>query len=228
MEQICARAGIAGAKRRTGLTCMEMRNPDIFVLPDGILPAISREAMAILPIRRYDGPVCVVATRTELNDALADIQQESVVGFDTETRPAFKKGERYDPALVQVATARAVYLFQLRRVDVIPGLADMLAAPGIVKAGVAVARDLKELKEVFSFAERSVIDLGVIAKRYGLEQTGVRNLSGIFLGCRVTKGARTSNWAATTLTPTQIAYAATDAWIGRELYLRFKHLALLR
>lgn len=228
MEQICARAGIAGAKRRTGLTCMEMRNPDIFVLPDGILPAISREAMAILPIRRYDGPVCVVATRTELNDALADIQQESVVGFDTETRPAFKKGERYDPALVQVATARAVYLFQLRRVDVIPGLADMLAAPGIVKAGVAVARDLKELKEVFSFAERSVVDLGVIAKRYGLEQTGVRNLAGIFLGCRVTKGARTSNWAATTLTPTQIAYAATDAWIGRELYLRFKHLALLR
>ena len=207
---------------------MEMRNPDIFVLPDGILPAISREAMAILPIRRYDGPVCVVATRTELNDALADIQQESVVGFDTETRPAFKKGERYDPALVQVATARAVYLFQLRRVDVIPGLADMLAAPGIVKAGVAVARDLKELKEVFSFAERSVVDLGVIAKRYGLEQTGVRNLAGIFLGCRVTKGARTSNWVATTLTPTQIAYAATDAWIGRELYLRFKHLALLR
>ena len=207
---------------------MEMRNPDIFVLPDGILPAISREAMAILPIRRYDGPVCVVATRTELNDALADIQQESVVGFDTETRPAFKKGERYDPALVQVATARAVYLFQLRRVDVIPGLADMLAAPGIVKAGVAVARDLKELKEVFSFAERIVVDLGVIAKRYGLEQTGVRNLAGIFLGCRVTKGARTSNWAATTLTPTQIAYAATDAWIGRELYLRFKHLALLR
>ncbi len=207
---------------------MEMRNPDIFVLPDGILPAISREAMAILPIRRYDGPVCVVATRTELNDALADIQQESVVGFDTETRPAFKKGERYDPALVQVATARAVYLFQLRRVDVIPGLADMLAAPGIVKAGVAVARDLKELKEVFSFAERSVVDLGVIAKRYGLEQTGVRNLAGIFLGCRVTKGARTSNWAASELTPTQIAYAATDAWIGRELYLRFKHLALLR
>lgn len=205
---------------------MRMRNLDINILPEGILPAISREAMGALPIRRYDGPVCVVATRTELNDALADIQQESVVGFDTETRPAFKKGERYDPALVQVATACAVYLFQLRRVDVIPGLADMFAAPHIVKAGVAVARDIKDLKEVFAFAEKNVVDLGVIAKRYGLEQTGVRNLAGIFLGCRVTKGARTSNWAATTLTPAQIAYAATDAWIGRELYLRFKKLGL--
>ncbi len=205
-----------------------MHNPEINVLPEGILPAITREAMASLPIRRYEGTVCVVATRTELNDALADIQQESVIGFDTETRPAFRKGERYPPALMQVATARAVYLFQLRRVDVIPGLADMLAEPRIVKAGVAVARDLKELKEVFAFAEKNVLDLGVIARRYGLDQTGVRNLAGIFLGCRVTKGARTSNWAATTLTPTQIVYAATDAWIGRELYLRFKSLGMVR
>lgn len=205
-----------------------MHNADPFVLPEGIRPAISREAMAALPVRRYEGPVCVVTTRTELNNALADIQQESVVGFDTETRPAFKKGERYDPALVQVATARMVYLFQLRRVDVIPGLADMLAEPRIVKAGVAVARDLKELKEVFAFAEKNVVDLGVIGRKYGLEQTGVRNLAGIFLDCRITKGARTSNWAAATLTPAQIAYAATDAWIGRELYLCFKRLALVR
>ena len=205
-----------------------MQPSEAYTLPIGIAPTISREAMASLPIRRYDGPVCVVTTRTELTAALADIQQETVVGFDTETRPAFKKGERYDPALLQVATARAVYLFQLRRVDVIPGLADMLSDPRIVKAGVAVAHDLKSLKEVFSFAEKNVIDLGVVARRYGLDQTGVRNLAGIVLGCRVTKGARTSNWAATTLTPTQIAYAATDAWIGRELYLRFKSLALVR
>lgn len=205
-----------------------MHNPEINVLPEGILPAITREAMASLPIRRYEGAVCVVATRTELNDALADIKQESVIGFDTETRPAFSKGERYQPALVQVATARSVYLFQLRRVDVIPGLADMFAEARIVKAGVAVARDLKELKEVFAFAEKNVIDLGVIARRYGLDQTGVRNLAGIFLSCRVTKGARTSNWAATTLSPTQIVYAATDAWIGRELYLRFKSLGMVR
>ena len=198
------------------------------MLPAGIATAISREDMAALPIRRYEGKVCVVTTRTELAQALADIQQEHVVGFDTETRPAFKKGERYEPALVQVATAKAVYLFQLRRVDVIPGLAQMLSDPRIVKAGVAVAHDLKSLKEVFSFAEKNMLDLGVVGKRYGLDQTGVRNLAGLFLACRVTKGARTSNWAATLLTPTQIAYAATDAWICRELYLRFQSLGLLR
>src|SRR5688572_27625165 len=115
-----------------------MYNADINELPIGILPSISREAMIALPVHRYQGRVCVVATRSELTDALADIQHQSVVGFDTETRPAFKKGERYDPSLVQVATAGAVYLFQLRRVDVIPGLAAVLSDARIVKAGVAV------------------------------------------------------------------------------------------
>lgn len=201
-----------------------MYNADINELPIGILPSISREAMIALPVRRYQGPVCVVATRSELTDALADIQQESVVGFDTETRPAFKKGERYDPSLVQVATAGAVYLFQLRRVDVIPGLAAVLSDARIVKAGVAVARDVQDLKQLFAFTEKGVVDLGAIARRRGLEQTGVRNLAGILLGWRVAKGPRTSNWAATTLTPAQISYAATDAWICRELYLRMQTL----
>ena len=205
-----------------------MHNAEVNTLPVGIATSISRENMVRLPIHRYAGKVCVVTTRTELAAALADIQQESIVGFDTETRPAFKKGERYDPALVQVATARAVYLFQLRRVDVVPGLAALLSEPRVVKAGVAVAHDLQSLKEVFSFAEKNVVDLGAVARRWGLEQTGVRNLAGIFLGCRVTKGARTSNWAATSLTATQIAYAAADAWICRELYLRFKSLGLVR
>jgi ribonuclease D len=204
-----------------------MYNTDTNELPVGIVPSISREAMAQLPMRRYQGRVCVVATRSELNEALDDMRQERVVGFDTETRPAFRKGERYDPALAQFATARAVYLFQLRRVDVIPGLAEVLSAPGIVKAGVAVARDLLELKNLFAFAERNVVDLGVIARRRGLGQTGLRNLAGIFLACRVAKSSRTSNWAATTLTPAQINYAATDAWICRELYLRLQALALL-
>lgn len=204
-----------------------LQHSDAYELPIGIVPSISREAMAQLPMRRYEGPVCVVSTRTELSEALADMQRERVTGFDTETRPAFKKGERYDPALVQVATSRAVYLFQLRRVDVIPGLAEYLSDPRVVKSGVAVGRDLLDLKQVFAFSEKNVVDLGVIARRRGLEQTGVRNLAGILLGCRVAKGSRTSNWAATELSPAQIAYAATDAWICRELYLRLEALNLL-
>lgn len=189
---------------------------------------ISREDMANLPIRRFEGRVCMVATPHDLEEARADIRWETALGLDTETRPAFRKGEKHLPCLVQAATARAVYVFQLRRPETFPVIAELLQEPRIVKAGVALAHDLRELKLVFPFTERNVLDLGVLARRCGLEQSGVRNLAGIFLGWRVPKGARTSNWAAPQLSPQQITYAATDAWICRELYLRLKALGLLQ
>ena len=189
--------------------------------------SISKEDLANLPIRRYEGVVSLVATLKELEQARADIRQERVVGLDTETRPSFSKGESHLPCLVQAATARAVYLFQLSRLDVFPALVELLAKPEIVKAGVGLAYDLRRLKLVFPFTVENALDLGIVARRRGLGQTGVRNLAGMFLGFRIPKGNRTSNWAASRLSPAQITYAATDAWACRELYLRFESLGLL-
>lgn len=204
-------------------------NPEIEVtFQHGSVRAISREEMANLPIRRYEGEVCVVATPHDLERALADIRRESVAGFDTETRPAFTKGESYLPCLVQVATARRVYLFQLRRPEVFDALAELLQESRIAKVGVALAHDLRTLRLVFPFIEDNVVDLGIVARRSGLGQTGVRNLAGMFLGIRIPKGTKTSNWAALHLSAQQITYAATDAWVCRELFLRFQSLGLLR
>jgi ribonuclease D len=189
--------------------------------------SISKEAISSLPVRRYEGKVSLVETLRELEEARADIRQERVVGLDTETRPSFKKGEVHLPCLVQAATAQAVYLFQLSRLDVFPTLVELLAKPDVVKTGVGLAHDLRQLKLVFPFAVENVIDLGVIARRRGLGQTGVRNLAGMLLGFRIPKGNRTSNWAAPRLSPAQITYAATDAWACRELYLCFETQGLL-
>jgi ribonuclease D len=189
--------------------------------------SISREDLAQLPIRRYEGVVSLVATHKELEQARADIRQERVVGLDTETRPSFAKGESHLPCLVQAATARAVYLFQLSRLDVFPALVELLAKPDAVKAGVGLAYDLARLKLVFPFTVENVLDLGVVARRRGLGQTGVRNLAGMFLGFRIPKGNRTSNWAVPRLSPAQITYAATDAWACRELYLCFERRGML-
>jgi ribonuclease D len=196
-------------------------------LPADLLREISRETMLELPIRRYEGEIRLVETAQALERAAADIFQEEALGFDTETRPAFRKGESHPPALAQVATARAVYLFPLQRLDFSATLAEMLAEKAIVKAGVALADDLHKLQALFAFEPAAVTDLGHVAKRHGLKQTGVRNLAGIFLGARITKGAKTTNWAARHLTQQQMTYAATDAWICRELYLRFRELELL-
>jgi ribonuclease D len=188
---------------------------------------ISREALAELPVRRYEGAVSLVTTLRELADAREDFRGERVVGLDTETRPSFKKGEVYLPCLVQAATARAVYLFQLSRLEVFPALAELLASPSVVKAGVGIANDMLQLKKVFPLTVENALDLGVVARRRGLGQSGVRNLAGMLLGFRIPKGNRTSNWAAPRLSPAQITYAATDAWACRELYLRFENLGLL-
>jgi len=184
--------------------------------------AISRDALIELPMRRYDGPVHAVDTHGDMTAAMDDIRQERVIGFDTETRPSFRKGESHLPAIAQVATARAVYIIALRVPELHPALHEMLESPTIVKAGVALAHDLRTLKQRFEFAEQGVLDLGHIARRNGSKQTGVRNLAGLFLGFRIPKGASTSNWAAPQLTPAQINYAATDAWVCRELYLHFE------
>ena len=196
-------------------------------LPAEINRTISRDEVIALPIRRYEGETVVVATPDELARAGEDFAQETVVGLDTETRPAFRKGESYAPSLVQVATARAVYLFQIQQQDWSAILKSLLESEVAVKAGASIAYDLRQLKQVFAFEEQAVVDVGWAAKRHGMEQSGVRNLAALFLGFRIPKGAKTTNWSAKQLSPQQIAYAATDAWACREIYLRFRELDLL-
>lgn len=204
-----------------------MNKPAAPLLPPGIAREISREAMNALPVRGYEGEVVLVETARDLDRAWGDLAQERMVGWDTETRPAFRVGESYLPSLVQAATARAVYIFPLAKLDFSRVVGGLFAEHTIVKPGISVADDLRKLKQVFPFEEASVLDLGTVAKRHGLKQTGLRNLSGILLGFRVTKGSKTTNWAAPRLTAQQINYAATDAWACRELYLKFEELGMV-
>jgi len=196
-------------------------------LPSSIPREIAKEALAELPVRRYEGEVVLVASPKDFDRAWEDLAGESSVGWDTETRPAFRVGESYLPSLVQAATSRTVYIFQLAKMDFSKPVGGLFAEPTIVKAGISVADDLKKLKQVFHFEEASVLDLGTVAKRHGMAQTGLRNLAAIFLGWRVPKGAKTTNWAAPKLTAQQVNYAATDAWACRELYLKFRELGMV-
>jgi len=196
-------------------------------LPPEAARSISHDEMNALPIRRYEGPIHVIAGDHDLPRAMQDILQEGVVGFDTETRPAFKPGESYLPSIAQFATASAVYILRVQQQETFCVMQQILSAESVVKVGVSVSDDLRNLRKLFLFGEQSVVDLGKVAKRHGMKQTGVRNLAGIFLGTRIPKGAKTTNWAARSLTPQQITYAATDAWACRELYLRFRELKLV-
>jgi ribonuclease D len=188
---------------------------------------IPREELMQLPIVQYRGAIRLIETEDDLHRALREIRCEHVVGFDTETRPTFRKGQFHAPSLVQIATGHAVHLFPIARLDCSHTLAEVFKNAQIIKAGVALARDLSELQKLFPFNPANVVDLGDIAKHRGMAQTGLRNLTGMFLGGRITKGPQTSNWAQPTLSPRQQLYAATDAWACRELYLRFESLGWL-
>lgn len=185
---------------------------------------ISKEAINELPLAKWEGPVRVVRTPEEVGAAVECLQQSDLLGFDTETRPAFRKGQKFAPSLLQLASAEEVVLFQLHRTGLPAPLREIFGRASIVKAGVAIAFDLKSLQELQPFEAAGFADLAHLARHQGIRNHGLRGLAAMVCGIRISKTARTTNWANPDLTPQQIQYAATDAWIGREIFLRLKNL----
>lgn len=183
-------------------------------------PALSKEETNQLPIRAYSGEICLIRTEEDLDRALNLLWKEKVLGFDTETRPVFTRGKSGNPALLQLGGESCVYLFQLNCVPFGEALADLLANPHIIKTGVAVRDDLRALARLHDFTPGGAVDLAHLARARGVRAQGLRSLAAALLGFRISKSAQCSNWEKEELTPRQILYAATDAWVGRELYFR--------
>lgn len=180
-----------------------------------------------LPIRKWEGETRVIRNKKQLEWALARMAGEELIGFDTETRPVFKKGHTPGPPnLLQLATADRVFLFQLKHVGMDNGLAELLGDPDVIKSGVAVHDDLIGLKKLHKFKPGNFVDLGQISQQFKMQTHGLRNLSANLLGFRISKSVQCSNWARDPLSPKQVDYAATDAWISRELFIAFRKLGL--
>lgn len=193
---------------------------------DAFRRKLTREEINQLPIIRHTGATHVVNERDQLPSAMSKLRQYPILGFDTETRPSFRKGEHYLTSLLQLATPDEVYIFQLQRLGPPEELWRLLADPNVIKAGVAVHDDIRELQRLREFEPAGFVDLGDIARQAGLQTHGLRNMSANLLGFRITKGAQRSNWAAHELTARQTTYAATDAWVSRELFVRITSLGL--
>ena len=183
---------------------------------------LTKEAINDLPILSYEGDILLVQTPGELAEALAELRGERILGFDTEARPSFKKGRVSPTALIQLAGQHLVVLVRISLLPFDETLAELLAAPDIVKAGVAIREDMRSLRKIHDFIPAGLADLADMAKSQGIQAQGLRTLAAALMGGRISKAAQCSNWEKKTLTPQQIRYAATDAWIGRELYLLLK------
>ncbi len=176
------------------------------------------------PLIEYRGGITLISRDADLAPVLEVLNRETVLGFDTETRPAFRKGESYLPSLLQLAGEDHVWLFQLQQLQDLSGLFAVLARKDILKCGAAISRDVKELQDLHPFKAGGFADVGHMAEKRGFKNTGLRPLTALLLDGRISKSAQVSNWAAETLEPKQITYAATDAWVSRKLYLALREI----
>jgi ribonuclease D len=191
------------------------------------IPAtIAKEQINTLPLARYEGPVSVIARQKDLLEAVDYLRDETLLGFDTESRPSFRRGDNHPVALLQLAGVERVFLFQLQFLDNLDPLFHLLADPAIRKAGVAIRDDIRKLQDLADFQQNNFVEISDISRRLEVSNTGLRSLCAIFLGFRVSKGAQVTNWARRDLAENQIAYAATDAWVSRLLYLKLASFGL--
>ncbi|MGB9746588.1 MAG: 3'-5' exonuclease [Bacteroidales bacterium] len=177
------------------------------------LSDISVEEIRQLPLEMFRGDVFVVSDYADFQRAIAMVRRESVLGFDTETKPSFRKGRRNKVSLLQLATDRQAWLFRLSRIGLPRELVSVLENPQIVKIGLALRDDLHSLHALQPFEPRNMIDLQKIVAQYGIKAQGLRKLAAIVLGIRISKAQQVTNWENPILTESQILYAATDAWV---------------
>lgn len=180
--------------------------------------AISKQAIAEMPPEVTEGDIVVVDTPQGLADALADLNAHTTVGFDTETKPSFKKGCVNKVALLQLSTDTRNYLIRLNRLGIPEPLRRFLENPGITKVGLSVHDDFSVLRRSTPIEPQGFVELQRLAKDYCITDTSLQKIYAIVFGRRISKKQRLTNWEADTLTDSQRAYAALDARACLRLY----------
>lgn len=182
--------------------------------------SITDEELGRLPRGVFPGEIVVVETEASMRDAFRRLNECSVLGFDTETRPSFLRGKLYAMSLVQLSSETTAFLLRLNKVKLSPEMIGLLENERILKVGASIRDDIKGIQKQFPFRPGGFLDVQSLMPKYGISEISVRKMSAIVLGVRISKAQRLSNWEAQALTPAQQLYAATDAWICREIYLR--------
>jgi len=180
--------------------------------------SITEEELKLLPLNSFPGTIYVIEKPEQVNAALEYLSAQNSLGFDTETKPSFAKGQNNPVSLLQLSTDSKAFLFRISRIGLPKGLIKILASPKIIKIGVAIRDDIKILQRVTPFKPAAFVDLQEIVGDYGIENFSLKKLSAIVLGFRISKAQRLTNWDAPVLTEPQLLYAATDAWAALGIY----------
>ncbi len=180
---------------------------------------ITKEEINELPLGQFEGDIYLVDKAEDVQEVVEFLETQSILGFDTETKPAFRKGVINSVSLLQLSTKTQAFLFRLNDIGFPNELRILLEREHIVKVGAAVHNDIKGLSKLTdSFYPNSFFDLNDELKKVGFHNVGVRNLCGMVLKMRISKSEQVSNWESSILTEKQQRYAATDAWACLEIF----------
>lgn len=179
---------------------------------------ITKEELAELPIEVFDGRIVLVDKIEQVKEACEVLSKTPVIGFDTETKPSFKKGVSHKVALLQLSTDDICFLFRLNVIGMPEPVMDILNNPNIKIIGLSLKDDFAALRKIGPFQPSNFIEIQALAKKYGIEDMSLQKIHGILFGKRITKGQRLSNWEADSLTDAQQMYAAIDAWSCLRIY----------
>ena len=179
---------------------------------------ISKDTLALLPAAEFNGEIVVIEDKDKLLEIIPLLRSEKLLGFDTETRPSFKKGHTYKIALIQIATRNAVYLIRTNILGYPQELLDILQDKDILKVGLSLHDDFHNLRKVVDFKPAGFVDLQSYVKEYKIADNSLSRLYGILFDKRISKSQRLSNWEARPLSEAQQAYAALDALACIKIY----------
>lgn len=180
---------------------------------------VTNEDLKKLPVSQFGGHIVLVDKIDKFYPVLTELKKSKLLGFDTETRPSFKKGQKNKVSLLQLSDDHKAWIFRLNLIGLPPELAGILSDPRITKVGVAIHDDIKALRSLRPFEPAGFVDLQSIVADYGIKELGLKKLSAIVLGFSISKSQQVTNWETPALTWPQQLYAATDAWVCREIYL---------
>ena len=177
-------------------------------------PPMSKEELQLLPLFNHHGRYVLIETVSSALKAIEELKKASTLGFDTETRPSFRKGESYNVALLQLANHECCYLFRLNKIPLSPELVGLLEDEKINKVGVGIRDDIIALQKMLKFTPAGFIDLSEKTRISKVLSLSLRSLCGMYLNQRLSKGAKVTNWENSVLSDSQARYAANDAFVG--------------
>jgi len=179
---------------------------------------ITSEEIAEHELSWFKGEIVLVDNLQLYHEVFPRLLETDLLGFDTETKPSFRKGRRNTVSLIQLSTANLACLFRVNKIGIPDSLAHLLSDPSVIKAGVAVHDDIKHLKGIKNMVPDGFVELQSLVKEFGIQSSGLKKLVAIILGFRISKRQQISDWEAEELTEAQQIYAATDAWVCHQIY----------